>query len=74
MNTDEIIIRDQAAEINRLRARLEVLATKTHPKGAALKVFNAFWEAHKSLQMPPKELASLAFDAGHKLRHEKESK
>ncbi len=70
MTTDEILLRDATAVIKQLRARIDILEQGSHPKGAALKVFNAFWKTHKSLGLPQKELTSLAFDAGHKLHHD----
>ena len=40
------------------------------PEGSGKKVFNDFWEISKKDNCDRKTLASIAFDAGHLLRHE----
>jgi len=50
----------------------EPVEVKPHPPGSAKRVFNEFWEQIKEDNCDRKELASLAFDAGHALRHKEE--
>jgi len=71
MTEDEITIYDQAKTIKQLYERIRKFESNIHPAGSAKKVFSKFWEEHKSLKLTNKELASLAFDAGHALVHSK---
>lgn len=70
MTSDEIEMTNMQKTINKLLIRIEQLET-IHPPGSAKKVFDAFWNANKNTVKGRKELASLAFDAGHQMRHRK---
>lgn len=45
---------------------------KPKPRGSAKKAFSLFWKEIKEDDCDRKTLASLAFDAGHALRHKQE--
>lgn len=73
MEQNESELREALVDINRLRARIEVLEKRLKPKphGAAKEAFVIFWLAEESRvrRCSQKELAQIAFDAGHALRH-----
>jgi len=68
--TDEMIARSVLRENAKLRERIAVLEKrlKPRPQGVAAIAFGEFWEVVAQVKSR-RELAQLAFDAGHALRH-----
>ncbi|MBB5610366.1 MULTISPECIES: hypothetical protein [unclassified Janthinobacterium] len=69
---DELEARSATKENWELRKRIDELEDRLKPKprGSAVEAFNKFWKAEGNVRNR-KELAQLAFDAGHALRHKK---